>query len=188
MSPLSAELQSIPWTRNFNSASLPQFDGETDPSKFLLKYEAAAKASGGSNAIKAKALVMALKGPSQAWYSHIPKRYIQSWSKLRGHLLTTFHSNQPDEMTPIELMHACTQGEKEALQDFTGRIVCIAAQEPRESESNIINFAVASLHVGSCQDFLERNKPRILVELIGVFHEYAKSDWGRRRRLEMVNA
>lgn len=98
------ELQDVPWPCNFNSAALPRYNGEMDPFEFLLKYEVAVEANGGSNTIKAKALIMALKGAAQTWYSHIPKGYIQSWSKLRGLLLTTFPSNQPEEMTTVELM------------------------------------------------------------------------------------
>lgn len=61
-SPLSAGIQEVPWLRNFNSAALPQYDGDSDPTEFLLKYEVVVEANNGSNATKAKALVMALKG------------------------------------------------------------------------------------------------------------------------------
>lgn len=68
----------MPWPHNFNSAALPQYDGDSNPTEFLLKYEAIVEANGGSNATKVKALVMALKGAARTWYSHLPKGYIQS--------------------------------------------------------------------------------------------------------------
>ena len=58
--PLSDELEEIQWPHRLNPAVLPQFDGESDPEEFLLKYEATIKASGGGTACKAKALVLAL--------------------------------------------------------------------------------------------------------------------------------
>ena len=62
ISPLSEELEEVQWPHRLNPAILPQFDGESDPEEFLLKYEATIEASGGGTACKAKALVLALKG------------------------------------------------------------------------------------------------------------------------------
>ena len=45
--PLPAEFEELPWPPRFNPTILPQFDGDSDPKDFLLKYEAAIKASGG---------------------------------------------------------------------------------------------------------------------------------------------
>lgn len=55
-----------PWPRHFNSTTLPQYDGEFDPVDFLLKYEAVVESNDDTNATKAKALIMALKG----WRTH----------------------------------------------------------------------------------------------------------------------
>ena len=62
---LSEELEEMQWPRHFNLAVLPQFDGESDPKEFLLKYEATIKETGGGSACKAKALVHALRGLAQ---------------------------------------------------------------------------------------------------------------------------
>ena len=48
---------------------MPQFDGESDPKEFLLKYEATIEAAGGGTACKTKALILALRGPAQHWYT-----------------------------------------------------------------------------------------------------------------------
>ena len=42
--------------------SIAQFDGESDPEEFLLKYEATIEAAGGGTTCKAKALVLVLRG------------------------------------------------------------------------------------------------------------------------------
>ena len=62
ISPLSEELEEVQWPHRLNPAILPQFDGESDPEEFLLRYEATIEASGGGTACKAKALVLSLKG------------------------------------------------------------------------------------------------------------------------------
>ena len=59
--PLSKELEEIQWPHRLNPAVLPQFDGESNPEEFLLKYEATIEAAGGGTACKAKALVLALR-------------------------------------------------------------------------------------------------------------------------------
>jgi hypothetical protein len=79
ISPLSKELEEIQWPHRLNPAVLSQFDGESDPEEFLLKYEATIEASGGGTACKAKALVLALRGLAQRWYANIPPGIILSW-------------------------------------------------------------------------------------------------------------
>jgi hypothetical protein len=58
--PLSEELDEVQWPHRLNPAVLPQFNGESDPEEFLLKYEATIEAAGGGTACKAKVLVLAL--------------------------------------------------------------------------------------------------------------------------------
>ena len=52
----------IQWPRRFDPVVLPQFDGESDPKEFLLKYEAAIEAIKGDSACKSKVLVLILRG------------------------------------------------------------------------------------------------------------------------------
>jgi hypothetical protein len=62
VSPLSVELESAPWPRRFSANTLPQYDGDYDPKEFLMKFKAAVESNGGDATMKAKALVLALKG------------------------------------------------------------------------------------------------------------------------------
>ena len=77
--PLSVEFEELPWPPRFNPTILPQFDGESDPKDFLLKYEAAIEASGGGATCKVKAFVLSLKGLAQHWYSNLPGGHIHTW-------------------------------------------------------------------------------------------------------------
>ena len=78
--PLSKELEEVQWPHRLNPAVLPQFDGESDPNEFLLKYEATIEAAGGGSACMEKALVLVLRGLAQCWYTNIPSETILSWS------------------------------------------------------------------------------------------------------------
>jgi hypothetical protein len=39
-SPLSTELQAIPWPQSYKPPQLPMYDGHSDPKQFLMSYEA----------------------------------------------------------------------------------------------------------------------------------------------------
>lgn len=77
---LSTELEEVPWPHRFNAAIMPQYEGESDPREFLLRYEAAVESNGGGSGVKAKPFVMALKAPAQQWYASLPKGEIHSWN------------------------------------------------------------------------------------------------------------
>ena len=85
--PLSEELEEIQWPRQFNPTVLPQFNGESDPKESLLKYEATIQAAGRGTTGKAKALILALRGPAQRWYTNLPFGSVLSWNQLRKELV-----------------------------------------------------------------------------------------------------
>src|SRR6185436_955054 len=76
--PFSAEFKELPWPPRFNPTILPQYDGDSDPKDFLLKYEAAIEASGGGATCKVKAFFLSLKGLTQHWYSNLPGGHIHT--------------------------------------------------------------------------------------------------------------
>jgi hypothetical protein len=57
---------------------IPIFDGESDPRQFLMSFEATVIARGGDEITLAKSLVMAVKGPTQHWYSSLKAKSIHS--------------------------------------------------------------------------------------------------------------
>ena len=56
---------------------MPQFDGESDPKEFLLKYEAAIEAIKGDSTCKSKVLVLILRGLAHHWYTNLPFGHIK---------------------------------------------------------------------------------------------------------------
>jgi hypothetical protein len=155
--PLTVELEQTPWPPRFNAVVLLQYDGETDPREFLLKYEATMESNGGGSTIKAKSFIMAVKGSAQHEFAIIPKGHIYSWSQLRSKLLTSFRGLKIEELTSCDF-HNYKQGEKETLQEYMQRIIKLWAKAQNVADLTVIEAATSGLRVGSCQDYLDRCK------------------------------
>jgi hypothetical protein len=78
-SPLTAELQAIPWPQSYKPPQLPMYDGHSDPKQFLMSYEATISSYGGNTAVMAKSFVMAVRSVAQTWYSSLRPGTITSW-------------------------------------------------------------------------------------------------------------
>ena len=62
------------------------------------------------------------------------------------------------------------------------------AQAPNVSEDMVIDAMIEGLRMGSCAEYLDRNKPNSEKELFHILQEYCKSDRGKRRRLDAIAA
>jgi hypothetical protein len=98
-SPLSVELQAIPWPPSYKPPQLPMYDGHSDPKQFLMSYEATMSSYGGNTAVMAKSFVMAVKNVAQTWYSSLRPGTITSWQKLKDMLITSFQGFQMKPVT-----------------------------------------------------------------------------------------
>ena len=138
--PLSDELEEIQWPHSLNPAVLPQFDGESDPEEFLLKYEATIKASGGGTACKAKALVLALRGLAQRWYANIPPGSILSWNQLRSELRASFQAVRLDEVISCDFQNL-KQGSK-SVEEYYKEMeqAMIRARVHEDEEQSMARF------------------------------------------------
>ena len=59
LSPLTKQLQQKPWPTNYKP-KIPEFNGKTDPRKFIASYETAILSANGDAAALAKSLILAL--------------------------------------------------------------------------------------------------------------------------------
>ena len=135
--PLSEELEEIQCPHRLNPAVLPQFDGESDPKEFLLKYEATIEASGGGTACKAEALVLALQDLAQRWYKNIPFGSILSWNQLCSELRASFRAVRPNEVTSCNF-HNLKQGSM-TLQEYLQSIMKLRVRGPDVADQSIID-------------------------------------------------
>ena len=119
--PLSVEFEVLPWPPRFNPTILPQFDGDSDPKDFLLKYEMAIEASGGGAACKVNAFVLSLRGLTQHWYSNLPGGHIHTWDQLRRELIAAFRAPKPEDVN-LCAFHNLKQGGS-SLQEYLQSLV-----------------------------------------------------------------
>ena len=61
-SPLSVALQRTSWPLGYKPTQLPKYNATTDPTQFLMAYEATIASAGGDDSTMAKSFVMACKG------------------------------------------------------------------------------------------------------------------------------
>jgi len=183
--PLSEELEEIQWPHRLNPAVLPQFDGESDPEEFLLKYEATIEAAGGGTTCKAKALVLALRGLAQRWYANIPPGSILSWNQLRSQLRSSFRAVRPDEVTSCDF-HNLKQGSM-TLQEYLQSLIKLRARGPDVTDQSIIDSVVNGISLGPCGEYLTRRKPKTVTKLFEIMQEYCISDRAKRQKLEEMN-
>jgi hypothetical protein len=67
--------------------SPPKYQGNTDPYKFLICYEAAIASAGGDKVTLAKSLNIFLEDATTNWYSRLPPRCIYSCQQLKDKFL-----------------------------------------------------------------------------------------------------
>jgi len=179
--PLSVEFEELPWPPRFNPTILPQFDGESNPKDFLLKYEAAIEASVGGAACKVKAFVLSLKGLAQHWYSNLLAGHIQTWDQLRRELTAAFRAPKAEEVNSCAF-HNLKQGGA-SLQEYLHNLVKLRTRAPNVDEKTIIDAAIVGLSLGPCGEYLERRRPKTLSRLFEIMQEYCISDKGKRQRI-----
>jgi hypothetical protein len=160
-SPLSSKLEKADWPQKFKlPASLPEYDGESDPRQFLQKYTVALSSGGGDDVAAARAMIMALMGSTQKWYASLPKGSIKSsWEQLRQRIENNFQGYQPQDLTSGDLP-LIKQGDKEPLQEYIKRFTKARAKEPYVNDTTVIDAAIDGLKVGPCGEYLDRRRPK----------------------------
>jgi len=89
-SPLSVALQRTSWPLGYKPTQLPKYNATTDPTQFLMAYEATIASAGGDDSTMAKSFIMACEGSVANWYSYMPPQSINNWYQLKGRLLQDF--------------------------------------------------------------------------------------------------
>jgi hypothetical protein len=117
-SPLSTELQAVPWPQSYKSPQLPMYDGHSDPKQFLMSYEATISSYGGNTAVMAKSFVMAVRSVAQTWYSSLRPGTITSWQKLKDMLITSFQGFQTKPVT-AQALFQCTRITKNTFRHMS---------------------------------------------------------------------
>lgn len=185
--PPSSELEEADWPKKFRlPAAMLDYDGESDPREFTLRYSVAISSAGGDDTTKAKVMVMALKGAAQQWYFSLPRGSITSWDQLHDRLENNFQGFQPQDLTSGDLHHI-KQGDRESLQDYMKRFVKAIAKAPHVEAATVIDAIIGGLKVGPCGEYLDRKRPKTEKQLFDILNEYYLSDRRRKRRINEYN-
>jgi hypothetical protein len=182
-SPLSAELQAIPWPPSYKPPQLLMYDGHSDPKQFLMSYEATISSYGGNTAVMAKSFVMAVKNVAQTWYSSLRLGTITSWQKLKDMLITSFQGFQTKSVT-TQALFQCTQDHEEYLQAYVRRFLRLRAQAPTMPNEIVIEAMIKGLRPWPSSQYFARKPPQTLEKLLQKMDEYIRADNDFRQRRE----
>src|SRR6185503_16375808 len=182
-SPLSVALQRTSWPLGYKPTQLPKYNATTDPTQFLMAYEATIASAGGDDSTMAKSFVMACEGSVANWYSYLPPQSINNWYQLKGRLLQDFQGFRRLTTNTVKDFK-CPQHDREPLYDYFRRFVQKKAQIPNFPEKDAIEKCIEGLLPGQLASHLIREPPRTLEELYSKAEKYAKSDADHRRRVE----
>jgi hypothetical protein len=80
------------------------------------------------------------------------------------------------ELNTEEDFLSAAQYEKETLPNFFRRFLQQKAQGPEVFNDQVIAQAIKALHVGSLHSHLDRERPKIVVELYEAFAKFSKPE------------
>jgi hypothetical protein len=182
-SPLSTELQAVPWPQSYKPPQLPMYDGHSDPKQFLMSYEATISSYGGNTTVMAKSFVMAVRSVAQTWYSSLRPGTITSWQKLKDMLITSFQGFRTKPVT-AQALFQCTQDHEEYLQVYVRRFLRLRAQAPIVPNEIVIEAMIKGLRPGPAAQYFARKPPQTLEKLLQKMDEYIRADNDFRQRRE----
>jgi hypothetical protein len=143
-SPLAPHLQVTPWPTNFRAGTYPKYNGNNDPTQYIMSYQVAVASSGGDDAMMAKSFIIALEGLALTWYTRLPSLSIDSWRSLRDKFLLNFQGYRPDTDTLAELS-LCKQLKKETLREYYRKFLTLKSQLPSVDDQIAIHYAISGL-------------------------------------------
>jgi hypothetical protein len=172
-SPLAPHLQVSPWPANFRAGTYPKYNGNTDPTQYIMSYQAT----------MAKSFIIALEGPALTWYTRLPPLSIDSWRSLRDKFLLNFQGYRPDTDALAELS-LCKQLERETLREYYRKFLTLKSQLPSVDDQIVIHYAISGLRAGVLYSHCIRDPPKNLQELYQLFEKYARSKELHQRKVE----
>jgi hypothetical protein len=167
-SPLSQEIQIIPWPQTYRPVPLPRFSSQSDPRQFLMSYETAILSAGGDDSVLVKSFIIAANEAAAQWYSLLSPSVIHGWDDLKQQILSNFQGFQRPELTESDLF-SCKQKDKETLQNYFRRFVHLRAQAPNVLDAVAINAAIVGLRAGQFRSHLMRERPRTTHSIHGCY-------------------
>jgi hypothetical protein len=174
-SPLAPQLQVSPWPAKFRAGTYPKYNGNTDPTQYIMSYQVAVASSGGDDATMVKSFIIALEGPALTWYTRLPPLSIDSWRSLWNKFLLNFQGYRLDTDALAELSLS-KQLEKETLWEYYRKFLTLKSQLPSVDDQIAIHYAISGLRASVLYSHCIRDPPKNLQELYQLFEKYARSE------------
>jgi hypothetical protein len=89
---LADHLRAVTWSSKFRPHLLEQYDGTSNPLKFLQVYVTAITTAGGNTAVMASYFHVALTGPTRTWLMNLTLGSVYSWEELYARFTANFAS------------------------------------------------------------------------------------------------
>jgi hypothetical protein len=87
---LAGPLREVQWLAKFKAGHIDQYDGSSNPEKFIQVYQTIIEAAGGDDQVKANFLHTTLIRAARLWLINLPERSIRSWDQLCAIFIENF--------------------------------------------------------------------------------------------------
>ncbi|KAG8387572.1 hypothetical protein BUALT_Bualt02G0035300 [Buddleja alternifolia] len=156
---------------NFHARNVSEYDGSSDPTEHLWKFENSALLHQYSDGVKCRVFLTTLTWGPQQWFNQLAPNSTHSFKELSSLFLHQFASSKKYQKTPLSLfiMH---QGVKEPLRGYIQRFNDVALEVPSASAEVLSNAFAQGLNDGEFFRSFAKNPPISLNNLLTRAEKY----------------
>jgi hypothetical protein len=114
---LAGQLKQVQWPDKFKTGNIDQYDGSSNPEKFIQLYQTIIEAIGGDDRVKANFLPTVLTGMAKSWLFNLPKGSVTSWDQLCAMFIWSFQGMY-ERPSIAETLKTIRQKHDESLRDY----------------------------------------------------------------------
>jgi hypothetical protein len=180
---LSGPLKDVQWPAKFKVGHIDQYDGTSNPEKFIQVYQTGIKAAGGDDRVKANFLHTALTGAARSWLINLPEASIQSWNQLCAIFIGNFQGTYERPST-AETLKTIKQRHDESLRNYVKRFCNARNAIPHIQDIEIINTFRDGVSDIKTVEEIAMKKPKTVADLLAVADVCIEASEARARLLE----
>jgi Retrotransposon gag protein len=148
-----------------------EYDGTTDPTDHLGRFENVAVIYQWSDAITCRIFPITLTKLAQRWYLQLPPKCIHNFEGFKDMFLKQFTSSKKCQKLPFELFNTKQRGD-ETLRQYLTRYNKVRLEVPSANEDIWMNALVNGIRKGPFFDSLIVKAPRNFGELLQEAESY----------------
>jgi hypothetical protein len=167
----------------FKTGNIDQYDGSSNPEKFIQVYQTVIEAAGGDDRVKANFLSMALTGATRSWLINLPEGSITSWDQLCGMFIGNFQGTHEHPST-TESLKIIRQKHDESFWDYVKRFCNARNAIPYIQDIEIVNAFRDGVNYIKTVEEISMNKLKTVADLLAVTDVCIEAFEARARPLE----